>query len=261
MYVQVVGRHRHRQVLKPREMQGLSRYQLQPASLHGHDAEKTTRFVKLTRYFIATNRVAKSCALIQLESFVCVCVCVCVHESLPKSSHAESITKYTLIFVVFHCKSLLKQSLPSLWNGSSLCATVGSTAGTDFFEPRVTRLVIVHKFPAHPGNDDLVHVISFLDTRRNHKRRSQASTEGGVKKGILLVGKNCCTDRPVCSDALLHWQTVRRSIAQAHYYTDRPCAGALLHCQTVRRSIAALTDRAQAHFCTDRLCAGALLDW
>ena len=119
----------------------------------------------------------------------------------------HSLKKYTLIFVVFRCNALLKQSLPSLWNGSSFCATVGSTAGTDFFEPRVTRLVIFHKFPAHPVNDDLVHVISFLGKRRNHKRRNKASAEGGVQKAFLQRAKIA-----VLTD----------QCAQAHCYNDRP---------------------------------------
>ena len=116
--------------------------------------------MKLKRNFIAKKCVAKSRDLIQLQFLFCV------HEGLPKSTQTESITKYTLIFIVFRCKPLLKQSIPSLLNGSSLCATVGSTAGTDFFELRVTRLVIIHKFPARPGNNDLAHGF-FL----GHKKR------------------------------------------------------------------------------------------
>jgi hypothetical protein len=139
-----------------------------------------TLYAKLKRNFIATKRVAKSCALTLIlltwrkwwapnnaskqhmgfnsafKGLIQLQFLFCVHEGLPKRIQTESITKYTLIFIVFRCKPLLKQSFPSLWNGSSLCAAVGSTAGTDFFEPRVTRLLIIRTFPARPGND-LVH--------------------------------------------------------------------------------------------------------
>jgi hypothetical protein len=67
---------------------------------------------------------------------------------------------------------------------------------TDILESHVGWSVIVPEFQRHPGNDTLVAVISFLETRRNHKRPNQASKEGGDHSHVFSCQK------------LLHSQTV-----------------------------------------------------
>jgi len=58
----------------------------------------------------------------------------------------ESITKYTPTFGITRCFPHQSIPLPSLCNGSSVSATAGSTAGTDFLESRVGRSAIVPEF-------------------------------------------------------------------------------------------------------------------
>jgi hypothetical protein len=84
--------------------------------------------------------------------------------------------KYTLNLGITSLQSI---PLPSLRNGSSVSATPGSTARTDFLESRVGRSAIVPEFQWHPGNDALLASISFSETRRNRKGANQASKEGG----------------------------------------------------------------------------------
>jgi hypothetical protein len=68
------------------------------------------------------------------------------HDGVSKSFRTESITKYTLTFDITRCCPLQSTPVPSLCNGSSVSATAGSTAGTDFLESRVGRLAIVPAF-------------------------------------------------------------------------------------------------------------------
>jgi hypothetical protein len=63
------------------------------------------------------------------------------HGGVSKNFRTESIRKYTLTFGITRCCPL-----PSLCNGSSVSATAGSIAGTDFLESRVRRSATVPKF-------------------------------------------------------------------------------------------------------------------
>jgi hypothetical protein len=73
--------------------------------------------------------------------------------------------KYMLTFVIGHCHNLQSSTLLSLHNRSSVSATAGSTNGTDILESYVGQSVIVPEFQRHPGNDTLLAVILFLETR------------------------------------------------------------------------------------------------
>jgi hypothetical protein len=76
-------------------------------------------------------------------------------------------------------------------------------------ESRVTRSVVVRKFPRHPGNDARVVVISFLETIRNNKGLNRATNQGGAGGSImLLAAETCSTDTAVCASALLVHQAV-----------------------------------------------------
>jgi hypothetical protein len=69
-----------------------------------------------------------------------------MYEGVSKSFRTESITKYTLTFGITRCCPLKSIPFPSLCNGSSVSATAGSTAGTDFLESRIGRSAIVPEF-------------------------------------------------------------------------------------------------------------------
>jgi hypothetical protein len=61
---------------------------------------------------------------------------------------------------------------------SSISATVGSTAGVDFFELCLRRCAIVPEFQGCPGNISFVAVILFSEIRGNHEGSNEASKEG-----------------------------------------------------------------------------------
>jgi hypothetical protein len=84
-----------------------------------------------------------------------------------------------LTFVIGCCCHLQSSPLPSLCNGFSVSTTAGSTVGTDILESGVGHSVIVPEFQTHPGNDTLLAVISFLETRRSHMGPNQVSKDGG----------------------------------------------------------------------------------
>jgi len=66
------------------------------------------------------------------------------------------------------------------------------TIGNDFFwSSACGRSVIVPEFQGHPGNDSLVAVISFSETRRNHRRPNYIH-EGGGNHFKVLRGQNLC---------------------------------------------------------------------
>jgi hypothetical protein len=71
-----------------------------------------------------------------------------------------------LAYVIGHCCHLQSSPLPSLCNRSSVSAAAGSTVGTDILESRVGGSAIVREFHIHPGNDTLLAVISFSETRK-----------------------------------------------------------------------------------------------
>jgi len=63
----------------------------------------------------------------------------------------------------------------------SLCTgpSTFDTAGTDFLKLCVGRSMVVSKFQKHPGNNALIAVILFLETRRSHKCPNEAIKEDG----------------------------------------------------------------------------------
>ena len=95
-----------------------------------------------------------------------------VQESLSRSSPTESITKYTHTFVT--CRSC---TLLSLWNGSSISDTAGSTVGMDFLEICVGRSAIFHTIQWNPANTAFVTAVLFLEIRKNHKGPNKAFKE------------------------------------------------------------------------------------
>jgi hypothetical protein len=106
-----------------------------------------------------------------------------------------------LTFVIGHSYHFQSSPLPSLCNGSSVSATAGSTARTNILELHVGQSAIVPEFQRHPGNDTFLAPISFVETTENHKGPYQASKRVGTT-AMVLVAKNCCTDKAMCTSAL-----------------------------------------------------------
>jgi hypothetical protein len=68
------------------------------------------------------------------------------YDCVSKSFWTESIMKYALTFGITHCCPIQSIPLPSLCNGTSVSATAGNTAETDFLESRVRRSASVPEF-------------------------------------------------------------------------------------------------------------------
>jgi hypothetical protein len=58
---------------------------------------------------------------------------------------------------------------------STISATVGSTAGTDFLKLCLGQYAVVPTFQGCFGNDSLIAVISFSETKGNHEGSNEAS--------------------------------------------------------------------------------------
>ena len=71
-----------------------------------------------------------------------------------------------------------KYSPSELRNRTRVHTTVRSRAGIDCFERRTGRSATVIEFRGHPGDDALVAVTSFLETRRHHQGPNRAIMEG-----------------------------------------------------------------------------------
>lgn len=100
-----------------------------------------------------------------------------------RSSRAEAIRKCKFAFVIG--RSFPR---PSLCNGSRVSANAGSTAESQFWEPRLLQSATLPKFQGYPGNGANVkkkNAILFLKTRINHKEPNKVSTVVREKKGTF----------------------------------------------------------------------------
>ena len=88
-----------------------------------------------------------------------------MYEALSKTSQTELLMKCVHAFAIGSCYALPNGSIVSLCSGPSTFVT----ARTDFLKLCVGRLAVVTKFQKHPGNNDFIAVILFLETRRTHK--------------------------------------------------------------------------------------------
>jgi hypothetical protein len=77
------------------------------------------------------------------------------------------------------CYPFQSSQLQSSCSKFSISAVDGSTAGTKFFESHVEYPITVFEFQGHSGNSAFIAVISFLQTRRNHRGPHQANKKGG----------------------------------------------------------------------------------
>jgi len=116
--------------------------------------------------------------------------------------------------------------LPSLGNGSSVCATVGSSSGTNICDQDQVqdsqwlflnlgsgsgagRSVTIPEFWGHLTNVVFVAVISFSKSR-NHSAPNRVTMEGGRSQPWFLVAKSCLlrSQRSVCQCTIVPSQAV-----------------------------------------------------
>jgi hypothetical protein len=114
------------------------------------------------------------------------------YEGLSKTSQTELLMKCGHAFAIGNC-ALPSGPILSLCSGPS----TSDTAGTDFLKLCVGRSA-VPKFRKHPGNNALIAVILFLETRRSRKCPNEAIKEDGDRSHVL----SDCIERTVCTSAL-----------------------------------------------------------
>jgi len=86
------------------------------------------------------------------------------YEGLSKTSQTELLMKCVHAFAI-GIYALPSDSILSLCSGPNTF----DTAGTNFLKLCVGRSAVVPDFQKYPGNNVLIAVVLFLETRRSHK--------------------------------------------------------------------------------------------
>jgi hypothetical protein len=133
-----------------------------------------------------------------------------MYETASKFSRTHSRMKYRNIFVICLFGPLQSSLPPNAFNGCSICASAGNSAGTDFLEWLPGPSAIVPEFQWHLRNDTILAVISFSERIRNYRGHNQASETDSVPSSVFFAAKCFRANKAVCSKSLLRWKDQSR---------------------------------------------------